>query len=41
MLGLKRDLMKTLFGKINLETGTSWMEGERLESGRAARKFVQ
>lgn len=42
MLELERDLMKVVFGKINLATCTNWIEGgERLESGKPARKLLQ
>ena len=42
MLELERDLMKVVFVKINLATCTNWIEGgERLESGKPARKLLQ
>ena len=39
---LERDLMKTMFRKMNLANYTSWIEEwERLESGKPARKLLQ
>lgn len=41
MLELERDLMKVVFGKINLATCTNWIEGgEGWNPGKPARKVA-